>query len=84
MLPRVVGSLILILFGAGVLAVAWRGYLAGVLPAGAAGARAYRPNRIDNPAAFHFFLVLYFCGGMVLAVWGILALFGAAPALKLQ
>ena len=82
-MPRAVGSIILILLGAGVLAVAWRGYLAGVIPAGAAGLRAYRPSREDNPLAFRFFLTLYFCGGMALAVWGILALFGAAPALKL-
>ena len=82
-MPRALSSIILILLGAGILAVAWRGYLAGVVPAGAAGLRAYRPNRKDNPLAFRFFLTLYFCGGMALAVWGILALFGAAPALKL-
>ena len=66
------------------LAVAWQGYLAGVLPAGSAGWKPYRPNRSDNPFAFHFYLVLYLCAGMTLAVWGILALFGAAPALKLS
>jgi hypothetical protein len=82
-MSRALGSIILILLGAGILAVAWRGYLAGVIPAGAAGLRAYRPNRKDNPLAFRFFLTFYFCGGMALAVWGILALFGAAPALKL-
>jgi hypothetical protein len=81
--PRTLGSIILILLGAGVLAVAWQGYVAGVLPAGAAGSQAYRPNRNDNPFAFRFFLTLYVCGGMALAVWGILALFDAAPALKL-
>jgi amino acid transporter len=83
-MPRTLGSLILIVLGAGVLAVAWQGYVAGVLPAGSAGWRAYRPNRQDNPLAFHFFLALYLCGGMALVVWGILALFGAAPALKLN
>jgi hypothetical protein len=81
---RALGSVTLILLGAGVLAVAWQGYLAGVLPAGAAGMRAYRPNRVDNPFAFHCFLALYFCGGLTLTVWGILALFGAAPALRLS
>ncbi|HZF24957.1 MAG TPA: hypothetical protein VEZ88_01755 [Steroidobacteraceae bacterium] len=83
-MPRTLGSIILILLGAGVLAVAWRGHLVGVLPAGAAGFRPYRPNRDDNPLAFRFFLAVYFCGGMALAVWGILALFGAAPALRLR
>jgi len=28
--------------------------------------------------------VFYLCGGMTLAVWGILALFGAAPPLELR
>lgn len=83
-MPDALGSLILILLGAGVLAVAWQGYRAGELPAGSRGWRAYRPTREDNPLAFHFFLALYLCGGMALAVWGILALFGTAPALKLQ
>ena len=54
-----------------------QGFLAGELPAGVAYFRArYRPNRADNPIAFHFFLALYFCGGVALVVWGILALFG--------
>jgi hypothetical protein len=80
-MPHLVGSLILLLFGAGILAVALRGYRAGVLPAGAAGLRAYRPSRSDNPFAFYLFLTLYACGGMVLAAWGTLALFGAASPL---
>lgn len=83
-MPHAVGSIILLLVGCAVLAVAWRGYLAGELPAGSAGWRSYRANRSDNPFAFHFFLTLYFCVGMALAVWGILALFGAAPALELR
>jgi hypothetical protein len=83
-MPRTFGSIVLIILGAGVLAVAWQGYVSGILPAGSAGWRAYRPNRRDSPLAFRFFLTLYFCGGMALAVWGILALFGAAPALKLS
>jgi hypothetical protein len=54
------------------------------LPGRRAGWRAYRPNRNDNPVAFCLFLVLYSSGGIVLAAWGILALFGAAPALSLR
>ncbi len=83
-MPRALGSLILILLGAGVLAVAWQGYVAGAVRAGNSLWRIYRPNRQDNPLAFHFFLALYFCSGMALVVWGILALFGAAPAVKLS
>ncbi len=83
-MPRTLGALVLVLFGAGVLAVAWRGYRSGVLPAGSAGWKPYRPTRDDTPVAFHFFLVLYLCGGMALAVWGLLALFGLAAAPELS
>ena len=83
-MSRALGSLILILLGAGVLGVAWQGFVRGVIPAGSAGLRPYRPSRAHNPLAFRFFLTLYFCGGMALAVWGVLALFGAAPALELR
>jgi hypothetical protein len=83
-MAHLIGSLITLFFGAGILAVAVQGHRTGVLPAGAAGWRAYRPNRNDNPFAFRLFLLLYCSGGMVLAAWGILALFGAAPALALR
>ena len=76
------GALFLIAIGSGVLAVAYRGWRDGELPAGAKGWQAYRPNREDNPLAFHAFLALYFCGGMALAVWGLLVLIGMAPPLK--
>lgn len=78
------GALFLMIIGAGVLAVAYLGYRKGELPAGSSFLRAYRPNRTDNPLAFHCFLVLYFCAGMALAVWGLLILIGMAPPLKLQ
>lgn len=79
------GALFLIGIGAGVLAVAYQGYRAGELPAGPNFLRGtWRPNREDNPVAFHFFLLLYFCGGMALAVWGLLALAGMAPPLRLR
>jgi hypothetical protein len=83
-MERVFGSFFLIGIGALLLAVAWRGYVTGELRAGIAYFRPYRPNRADNPIGFHFYLILYFCCGMVLTVWGILALFGAAPAIKLR
>lgn len=83
-LPPLPSALFLLAIGGGVLAVAYRGYRNGELPAGASGFRAYRPNREDNPLAFRFFLVLYLCGGMALSVWGLLALVGMAPPLKLR
>jgi len=78
------GALFLIAIGSGVLAVAYRGWRDGELPAGSKGLQAYRPNREDNPVAFHAFLALYICGGIALAVWGLLVLVGMAPPLKLR
>ncbi|MBS0431504.1 MAG: hypothetical protein JSS21_03715 [Proteobacteria bacterium] len=68
--------------GALVLVVAYRGYRVGELPAGSNFWRAFRPNREDNSIAFHFFLALYFCGGIALCAWGLLATIGMAPALR--
>lgn len=81
---RTLGALFLVAMGAGVLMVAWNGYRDGELPAGSNFFRPFRPNRDDNPLAFRFFLVLYYCGGTALAVWGLLALVGLAPALRLH
>jgi hypothetical protein len=83
-MPAWLGALFLIACGSGLLAVAYRGWRDGELPAGAKGVHAYRPNREDSPLAFHTFLVLYVCGGIALAVWGLLALIGMAPPLELR
>lgn len=83
-MTRTLGALFLIAMGSGVLAVAWRGYRDGELPAGSSFFKPYRPNRDDNPLAFRFFLGLYYCGGTALAVWGLLALVGLAPELALR
>ena len=83
-MPSWLGAVLLIACGSGVLAVAYRGWRDGELPAGAKGRHPYRPNREDNPMAFHFFLVLYFLGGFALTVWGLLALVGMAPPLKMR
>lgn len=79
---RWVGGLFLLAMGAGVLAVAWRGWQAGELPAGTSFLRAWRPTREDEPAAFHLFFALYLCGGIVLAAWGLMVLAGMAPPPK--
>ena len=84
-LPQSVSAIVLLVFGAGILAVAWHGYRDGVLPAGPNFLRGrWMPSRANNPIAFHFFLALYFTGGMAVAVWGLLALVGMAPPLRLQ
>ncbi len=85
MLPPVVSGLFLLAMGGGVLAVAWQGYRAGVVPAGANFFRGrYLLNRVRNPVAFHLFLALYYSAGMALCVWALLALAGLAPPLRLQ
>lgn len=82
---ELLGALFLIVMGAGVLAVAYNGYRVGELPAGPNFLRGtFRPNRADNPLAFHFFLVLYLCGGIAMVVWGLLIPFGMAPPLRLE
>jgi hypothetical protein len=84
-LPQTVSALVLLALGGGILAVVWHGYRDGVLPAGPNFLRGrWMPRRLDNPVAFHFFLILYFAAGMTLAVWGLLALVGMAPPLRLQ
>jgi len=72
-------SLLLILLGAVLLAQAWRGHVSGELRAGRKYLRPFRPRREDNPLAFYVYLLLYLASGIGLTVWGVLALFGAAP-----
>lgn len=83
MMPRGWSVLFLLGIGALLLYVAWRGWRSGELPAGSSGfMQAYRPNRQENPLAFHFFLLLYICAGAALLIWALLELFGKAPPLK--
>ncbi|MDQ2972841.1 MAG: hypothetical protein M3R20_07675 [Pseudomonadota bacterium] len=79
---RWLGVLFLVGLGAGQLAVVYRDYCIGELPAGANVWRAYRPTCADNPFALHFLLVMYFCAGIALCVWGLLAMIGMASPLK--
>lgn len=81
--PTLFSSLFLVFVGGGILAIAYRGYRDGELPAGSNWLRTYRPRRDENPLAFHFFLALYFSGGIALTVWGLLVMIGMAPPLKL-
>lgn len=82
MMPHWLSILFLLVVGVGLLAVAYHGYLTGELRAGTNFWRVYRPRREDNSLAFHLFLTIYFCGGLALCVWGLLALLGTAPDLK--
>jgi len=73
-------ALLQVLLGFGILAVAYKGYRAGEVPAGA----GWRANREDSPFAFHCFLTLYLCGGIALLVWGVFALAGLAEPMPLS
>lgn len=73
---------LLIGMGAVLLWMTYRGYTTGELRAGSTLFSAYRPNRDDNPLGFYFYLALYFCCGVGLCVWGLLAMLGMAPLLK--
>lgn len=80
----VLGGLFLIVVGLGVLAVARQGWRSGELPAGARGLSSYRPRRYEEPAAFHFFFLLYLAGGSAALVYGVLMLAGAVEPLPLR
>jgi hypothetical protein len=73
-----------LVFGLGLLVVAYQGYRKGEIRAGSSGLRPYTPTREDNPLAFHFFILLYVSGGFALLVWGILVLAGVAEPLPLN
>ncbi len=72
-------ALALIALGVVLLAQAWRGHVSGHLRAGVRYSRPFRPTREDNPLAFYSYLWLYLGIGTGLAIWGVLALVGAAP-----
>lgn len=84
MLPRWISVIVLLTIGTMLLMVTHRGYRSGEVRAGSSLGKPYRPTRADNPIAFHFFLALYFSGGLALCVWGLLAMVGMAPPLRLQ
>lgn len=78
-------NLFILCMGALVLAYAWHGYKTGEVRAGSNGLfEIYRPNRWDNPLAYHFFLGMYFLGGMAMIIWGIYSLIGRAEPIPLQ
>jgi len=81
-MPRWQAVPLLLALGCLLLVVAFRGYRSGELPAGRTWFKPYRPNRDDNPVAFHFYLAIYFCGGLALCVWGLLAMVGMAPSVR--
>jgi hypothetical protein len=82
MMARFSSSIFLLGLGAAFLWMTLTGYRGGELRAGSGLLKPYRRNRDDNPIGFHFYLAMYFCCGVGLCVWGLLALIGMAPPLK--
>jgi hypothetical protein len=82
MMPRWLSVIFLIGAGSALLALTYRAYVTGEIRAGSSFSKAYTPNRVDNPAAFHFYLAIYFLGGVALCVWGVLAMVGVVPGMR--
>ena len=78
-MPRCLAIPLLIGMGAALLMAAYRGYMKGEVRAGTSLLAPYRPNRDESPLAFNLFLLVYFCGGLALCVWGLLGMLGMAP-----
>lgn len=84
-MPRWLTVVFLVGVGASLLVYAYHAAQTDELRAGAdPGRGVYRPNRDESPLVFWFFLTLYFCGGLALCMWGLLALIGMAPPLRWQ
>lgn len=83
MIPHWLSVVILLAAGAGLLKVAHRGWCEGRVRAGSSLHGVWEPGRDSHPVAFRFFVGMYFCGGLALSVWGLLALVGMAPDLRL-
>ncbi len=83
-MSRSLGALFLMLVGAGILAVAYVSYRDRDLPAGTMFFGVYRFNRNQNPVALYCSVLLYFCSGITLEVWGLLVMVGMAPPLALR
>ncbi|MBX3230089.1 MAG: hypothetical protein KIT84_25355 [Labilithrix sp.] len=75
---------LVMLFGVVFLVVAWRGHRSGELPAGSKGFQAYRPNRHENPIAFHFFLCFYVVTGVGTILYGLASLIGVVDPIPLR
>lgn len=82
MMPRWVSVIFLVGTGSALLAIAYHAYRSGEIRAGSSFTKAYTPTRRDSTGAFHFYLALYFLGGLTLCVWGLLAMIGMALPMR--
>jgi hypothetical protein len=75
----------LLVVGVGLVGYALRAWADGEVRAGANFlSGVFTPARGESPGLFYAFVLLYFCGGLALAMWGLLMAFGAAEPLRLS
>lgn len=82
MMPKWLSVLFLLFVGAVLLFVAHSGRREGRVRAGTTIRGVWYAERHAHPLAFRFFVGMYYCAGMALCVWGLLAMVGMAPPLK--
>lgn len=82
MMPRWEAVIFLLCAGSGLLIYVRYAYKSGVVRAGSNYLSVNRLSREDNPVSYRFFLTMYFCGGVALCVWGLLAMLGMAPSIR--
>jgi hypothetical protein len=77
--PSTIQGWFFILFGVGLVGVAVQGVARGWLPNGPKGLeRGEGVSKADNPLGFWFFFLLYFGGGIALAIYAVKLLAGRA------
>lgn len=82
MMPRWLSVVFLVGVGAFLLWVAHKGWREGRVRAGNTVRGVWYAERDAHPLAFRFFVGMYYCAGLALCVWGLLAMVGMAPAMK--
>lgn len=84
-MERWLGAAFLLVVGVGLVAYALRAWADGEVRAGSNFlSGVYTPARHESPGRFYVFVLLYFCGGLALALWGLLMALGAAAPLRLS
>lgn len=81
-MQQILSVLVLLVGGALFLCAAHVGSRNGRVRAGNSFLRVHYVERDESPLAFRFCIAMYYCLGMGMCVWGLLAMVGMAPPLK--